>query len=377
LVLVIAFPLLFPIVLIFNNSLDNIDVPLQFNAINAYNYIEDQLEINTTHFRIPGYQGREDCALYFIDKIKAIDANFTHLLHNFTIQSIECQNVLFKLNEHLDNIVILGSHYDSRARATKDPDLLKRDDPVPGANDGASGCAVLIDLARAFYNIKENLTCQLWFLFFDAEDQGYDYGPGLSGWDWCEGSDKFVEDIDNFYNSSYESFDAMILLDMVGGINLQFINEQHSTSSLLDELFEIGRQLGYTSEFPQNPLIAPVRDDHVAFLNYGIPSADLIIKFWNNPAWPYHHTVDDNINAISMESLEITGRTVEQFIYNNYYNDTYLYSGNYPWSIDINLPNTNISIVLMIIIFILVGVTVFFLIRRYFIKKSSANSRIE
>jgi len=332
--------------------------------------VEDQLNINTTHFRIPGYQGREDCAEYFIEKFREINLNFSYNLHNFTVQSVECQNILFKLNEHRKNIVILGSHYDSRARATKDPDELKRDEPVPGANDGASGCAVLIDLARVFYNLRENLTCQLWFLFFDAEDQGYDYSSGLSGWDWCEGSDKFVEDIESFYNSSLESFDAMILLDMVGGVNLQFINEQHSTSSLLEEIFEVGRQLGYTSQFPENPVVASIRDDHVAFVNYGIPSADLIINFWNNPAWPYHHTVNDDIMAISANSLEITGKTIEQFIYNHYLNNDNAEFGNYPWLNDNNLLDVETFTFIVIISGIIIGIIIFF-----FIRKTRVNNR--
>ena len=326
--------------------------------------MEDQLNINTTHFRIPGYQGREDCAEYFIEKFRDINHNFTYLLHNFTVQSVDCQNVLFKLNENNDKIIILASHYDSRARATKDPNTINRDEPVPGANDGASGCAVLIDLARVFYSLRENLTCQLWFVFFDAEDQGYDYGPGISDWDWCEGSDKFIEDIETFYNSSLESFDAMILLDMVGGVNLEFINEQYSTSSLLEELFEVGRQLGYTSQFPENPVVNSIRDDHVAFINYGIPSADLIINFWNNPAWPYHHTVNDDLTAISANSLEVTGKTVEQFIYNHYINTSNISFGNYPWTKDSNLLDTAILTFIIISSVIIVGLTILFIARR-------------
>ncbi|MFX0009610.1 MAG: M28 family peptidase [Candidatus Hermodarchaeota archaeon] len=308
----------------------------------------DQININLTSYRIPGTQGREECSEYFISKFQQIDSGFNFVLHNFTVLSVECQNVLFKMNENISNILILGTHYDSRAKATKDssnPTL-----PVPGANDGASGSAVLIELANALYQRKQDLSVQIWFLFFDAEDQGTDYAPGIPGWDWCEGSKKFVQDIESFYNSSEESFDAMILLDMVGGTNLKFISEQYSTSSLLNELFETGRQLGFTSTFPSNPTVGSITDDHVAFITYGIPSADLIIKFWNAPIeWPYHHTTEDDLTHISNYSLEITGKTVEQFIYNNYYDIDYnLFQGNYPWSNDINLLDTDILIIIII-----------------------------
>ena len=329
---------------------------MQFDGDTAYSYVADQININTTHYRIPGTQGREDCAQYFIAKFQQIDPTINFTLHNFTIHSVACQNVLFKMNENYSNIVILGTHYDSRAKATKDS--TNPDSPVPGANDGASGSAVLIELARVLYEKRHNLSVQIWFLFFDAEDQGYDNDIGISGWDWCEGSSKFVQDIENFHNSSTETFDAMILLDMVGGDNLRFITETYSTSSLLDELFETGRQLGYTSAFPSNAIVQRIFDDHVPFVNYGIPSADLIIKFWDAPPeWPYHHTTGDDLSHISNTSLEITGKTVEQFIYNNYYEGPEPFQGNYPWSTDVDLLDSELFI-LVIIIVPIVGIAV-------------------
>lgn len=340
-------------------NIQNYNINLQFSGDNAYSYVEDQLDIG---FRIPGTQERVNCANYFISKFKEIDSNFSYVLHNFTVYSTECQNVLFKLNENKSNIVILGAHYDSRAKATKD--TINTSAPVPGANDGASGSAALIELASVLFSNRENLTCQIWFLFFDAEDQGRDYAYGIDAWDWSEGSQRFVSEINNFYNSTIESFDCMILLDMVGGTNLQFINEQYSTSTLLDELFEIGRQLGYSSQFPSNPERASIRDDHLAFVGKGIPSADLIINFWDNPGWPYHHTTQDDISHISNTSLEITGKTVEQFLYNNYIDDpNNTYQGNYPWTQDRNLLDVNIFIILIIII-ALIGISIVILILR-------------
>ncbi|MEE9573022.1 MAG: M28 family peptidase, partial [Candidatus Neomarinimicrobiota bacterium] len=301
----------------------------------------------------PGTQERAECAKYFISKFKEIDSNFRYVLHNFTIHSTNCQIVLFKLNENQNNIVILGAHYDTRARATKDDNKSAH---VRGANDGASGSAVLIELARVLYMRRENLSSQIWFLFFDAEDQGYEGEEyGMVGWDWVEGSKNFVYDVSNFYNPQNESFDAMILLDMVGGKNLRFINEEFSTSSLLDELFAIGRELGYTSQFPSSRTSKPVTDDHVAFLNKGIPSADLIIDFGDKSLWPHHHTTQDIVINTEASSLEVTGRTVEQFVYNNYFNATSeIYKGNYPWSVDIDW--VFVETIMYIIIIVAIGV---------------------
>lgn len=334
-------------------SVQNVDIDLNFNKSNAYTAIKNQTQ--DIGYRIPGTKESRECIAFFISEFQKIDSNFSYYYHNFTVQNTNCCNVLFKMNEGYDNIVILGAHFDSRAKATKDED--NPTSPVPGANDGASGCAVLLELARVLYPRRENLSCEIWFLFFDAEDQGFDYDYGMEDWDWCEGSEQFVNEIDLFYNSSHEEFDSMLLLDMVGGMNLRFINELYSTSSLLDEIFAIGRALSYSSAFPESAVNNQIIDDHLAFLDIGIPSADLIINFWNDPSWPYHHTTMDNLTYISEESLEITGKTVEQFLYNNYYNQSgTFFRSNYPWNVDNDLYKvdllTQIIIYSIIVVFI-------------------------
>ena len=348
----------------------NIHVNLEFDQNNAYNYVEDQLDIG---FRIPGTSDSNKCASYFISKFKDIDNNLTYIIHDFEVHSTKCRNILFKINEDREDIVILGAHYDSRAKATKDNE--DQEEPIPGANDGASGCAVLIELADILYKQKDDLECQIWFAFFDAEDQGKDEGGyGIKDWDWCEGSREFVNDIENFYNSEEEDFDCMILLDMVGGENLQFISEQYSTSSLLDELFEVGRQLGYINEFPIFPVASSVVDDHLAFIE-DMPTADLIINFWNNPNWPYHHTREDDLSHISKKSLEITGKTIEQFIYNNYLDDVNNnYQGNYPWEEDTNFPNAELIIIFISLAAIsVIFPLIYFIQRKPLVKKNLCN----
>ena len=342
-ILIISCFILSIIIFIFSNKIKNIDVNLHFDENKAYRSIKSQIEIGN---RIPGTNDSNETINYFVQKFQDINPNITNIIQKFDVKSTDCQNLLIKINEKEDDIVILGAHYDSRAKATKDND--NRDKPVPGANDGASGCAVLLELARNLYKEKNDLDCQIWFVFFDAEDQGEDEGGyGIDGWDWCEGSNEFVEHIEDFYDSDSEFFECMILLDMVGGTNLQFIKEQYSTSSLVDELFQIGSNLGYNKEFPTFSYSSSVTDDHIAFAEKGIPSADLIIKFWNNPDWPYHHTTNDDIDHISKESLKVTGSTIEQFIYNNYLDKSWnTYKGNKPWQTDINALDTELVIFL-------------------------------
>jgi len=353
-------------IIIFNNE----DI-FQFNSTNAYTMIETQIDFG---FRIPGTEASKNCGNYYITYINSISYSPSIIQHNFSVNSIECRNFLIKINPNNSRIIILGAHYDSRAISDKDPIVSKRNEPCPGANDGASGIAVLLELYRIFYEKRESLNCSLWILLFDAEDQG---SGGMSGWDWSEGSEKFTERMSNYYNPEIQSIDAMILLDMVGGINLQFINEMNSNGQLLSELFEIGRSLGYLDAFPSDPVSNTIIDDHLSFLELGIPSADLIIDFGSISApWSYHHTTSDNITYISQESLEITGRTVEKFIYNHYLNSPEYENdiGNYPWRDEDG--NFNLETIIYIVSFILLVIIAIFLIINIIRKKNVQEIKI-
>ena len=110
-----------------------------------------------------------------------------------------------------------------------------------------------------------------------------------------------------------ESIECFILLDMVGGTYLEFIDESHCTNTLQIAIFNEGRGLGYTEQFPLRPKSMAITDDHVYFIRNGIPSVDLIIDFDNGP-WTHHHKHSDNLTNIDINSLNITGRTVESFI---------------------------------------------------------------
>ena len=104
---------------------------------------------------------------------------------------------------------------------------------------------------------------------------------------------------------------------MVGGTNLKFIDEGHSTNTLQNAIFSVGRDLGYSGQFPTNPKMMMITDDHVSFLENNIASVDLIIDFIDGP-WNHHHKHSDDLSNIDINSLNITGRTVESFIQTYY-----------------------------------------------------------
>ena len=335
---------------------------LFFNETTAYNFIETQLSFGP---RVPGTLSHDECADWIRDEL--VDMTDYIMTHNFTIQkysepSYQCQNILGKINPTRENIVIFGAHWDSRNVAEKDTE--NQSMPIPGANDGGSGVAVLLELARVLYAFKDELDCQIWFLFIDAEDQGYSRGMyGLEGWFWVEGSLAFVNEIDNFYNSSIEIFECFILLDMVGGTNLQFIKESRSHEALHDSIFDEGVKLGYYEAFPSRPKVMAITDDHVAFDAFGIPVIDLIIDFVEGD-WIYHHTHSDNLSNIDRESLLITGLTLESFM-----KTYYTLNQNKDWR-NTDLP-TSVYLSITVGSLFLVGLLVYLILKRKLRPKST------
>ncbi|MHA1198375.1 MAG: M28 family peptidase [Candidatus Heimdallarchaeaceae archaeon] len=324
------------------------DLPLEFNSTYAFDHISTQLDFG---FRVPGTTDHVNCSKWIGNQLSSSVDEV--IKQNFTIQkdsqpSYNCQNILGKLNTDEEDIVILASHWDSRNVAEKD--YINQSLPIPGANDGASGVGVLLELSRVLNLYKEFLDCEVWFLFLDAEDQGSSGGVyGLEGWNWAEGAKNFTANIDDFYDSD-EDIDCFILLDMVGGFDLEFIQESKSDDDLHEAIFGIGQTLGYTVAFPDNPKQMSITDDHVPFYDIGISVIDLIIDFVSSN-WTYHHTHSDNLSNIDIESLKITGQAIEAFI-----KTFYAKGENLDWR---SGGFSNIFLVLSISIFVIVGVFTF------------------
>jgi len=188
--------------------------------------------------------------------------------------------------------VILGAHYDSRLFADHDPDPFKQLQPVPGANDGASGVAVLLELART---LPEDAP-PLWLVFFDAEDNG-----DIHGWDWILGSRAFVEQLK-------ERPEAVVIVDMIGDAEQDIYIERNSDPVLVNEIWAAAADLGYADRFIAQPKHSML-DDHTPFLQAGIPAVD-IIDF----DYPYWHTTADTPDKVSAESLAAVGETLREWL---------------------------------------------------------------
>ena len=201
------------------------------------------------------------------------------------------QNIVAKRGDASPQI-ILGAHYDSRMYADNDPDPASHTQPVPAANDGASGVAVLLELARTLP--KDSVPT--WLVFFDAEDNGR-----IEGWDWILGSREFVK------NNVLQPR-AVVVIDMIGDADLNIYKERNSNAGLTDEIWGVANSLGYEKQFIAEYKYS-MEDDHTPFLEAGIPAVD-IIDF----DYPYWHTVGDTTDKVSAESLEVVGKTLWTWI---------------------------------------------------------------
>jgi glutaminyl-peptide cyclotransferase len=271
-------------------NLDNFE---RFDGQRALELVNYQVDLGP---RIPGSEAHEQIVEWIAMQIR--DSGWVVEVQESTEKEVRIRNIIAKqtqTEEEPNTFIIIGAHYDSRIFADKDPDPANQTKPVPGANDGASGVAVLLELARVLPQDTRN---QVRLVFFDAEDNG-----NIPGWDWILGSTAFVSRMEDLP-------EAVIIVDMIGDSDLNIYKELNSDPDLTDEIWEIAENLGYSDKFLPIPKYR-ILDDHVPFLEAGIPAVD-IIDF----DYPYWHTVEDTIDKVSAESLQAVGDTIYEWLLN-------------------------------------------------------------
>ena len=257
-----------------------------FDGQRAYTDVQTQVAFGP---RIPGSEGHTQVQDWIREELESAD-------WQVEIQSSESfghpvENIVAKRGDDQPQIII-GAHYDSRMFADHDSDPANLSKPAPGANDGASGAAVLLGLARS---LPED-TVPVWLVFFDAEDNGR-----IEGWDWILGSREFVR-----LNPVQPR--AVVILDMVGDADLNIYKELNSDPTLTDSIWAVAKGLGYEKQFIPEYNHSMI-DDHMPFLEAGIPAVD-IIDF----DYPYWHTVQDTPDKVSAGSLQAVGETVRAWV---------------------------------------------------------------
>lgn len=283
-----------------------------FDPEGAYAYLEKQLSFGP---RNPGSPGHVACKDWMISTFtslgaKVIAQNFTANL--YTGDSYPAWNIIAQYNPSHKKRVILSAHWDTRFIGEEDNDKKMKDQPIPGADDGGSGTAVLMQIAKILGENPIDLGVDI--ILWDAEDQGQ---RGVNNNElWCLGSQYWSrkKHVKN-YRASYG-----INLDMIGGKNPRFGKEAFSqkyAKVATDKLWTLAQNMGYSDMFV-NDTTGPITDDHMFVSQIGqIPMLDIINTPKGTPTsfikeW---HTHDDDISAIDKRSLRVVGQVVTAAIY--------------------------------------------------------------
>ncbi|MBM3153439.1 MAG: M28 family peptidase [Chloroflexi bacterium] len=253
-----------------------------FDGERAYQDVVYQVGLGP---RVPGSQAHAATVLFIRESL--VEAGWQPVNQEVEMLGHSLVNIL-ATRDGYDPGILIVAHYDSRLVADRDPDPTRRSDPVPGANDGASGVGLLLELARSLPSGMPGVG----LLFVDGEDNG-----NLPGWDWILGSRAFVERL------TYQP-EAVIVVDMIGDADLTLPIERNSTPALAAEIWGQAESLGYGRIFIAEPRHR-ITDDHIPFLEAGIPAVD-IIDF----DYAYWHTTADTADKVSPDSLQIVGDTL-------------------------------------------------------------------
>jgi glutaminyl-peptide cyclotransferase len=268
----------------------------EFDGKQALVYVVTQVAFGP---RVPGQPGHAAMARW-LDSMARARADSVTLQtwwhHTATGDSIAMTNVLAQFNTKATQRVLYLAHWDTRPRAENDRDPKNRNTPIPGADDGGSGVAILLGVADALKKLPPDVGVDL--LFVDGEDYGT-FGPPR---------------VDVLIGASYYAAHPIVpgrplfavLWDMVGHANLKLpveTNSQIAAADVVDKVWGTAESLGYGHIFTR-PLAGTITDDHMPLIDAGIRAIDVI-----DITYPYWHTTQDAPDKESAQSLETVGNT--------------------------------------------------------------------
>lgn len=280
-------------------------VSAPFDVDSAYRYLADQVAFGP---RVPGSQAHTNCGDWIAAKLRhwgyrVVEQRFPG--KDYFGKALQGRNIIAYLEPRPEPGVLLMAHWDTRAVADYDQDPSKRGTPILGADDGASGVGVLLELARQ--NALLDKPLGLDFIFFDLEDGG----NSADNDSWCLGSQYWAK---NPHLPDYRA-DYGILLDMVGARQAKFHWEGYSKAYAAPVMYKIwdkARALGWSKYFVSRDG-GDMIDDHVPVIKHrGLPAVDIINYDQRNPKGfgNHWHTHGDNLNIIDKETLMAVGQTV-------------------------------------------------------------------
>ena len=267
-----------------------------FSGERAFAYLEKQCEFGA---RVPGSIAHQRTQAYLFAQLEKFAQEVTFQPFEFRQQnqSVQMNNILARFGGDGGGTILLAAHWDTRPFADRDPNPANRNKPILGANDGASGVAVLLEVARV---LKSNPPPNpVIIVLFDGED----YGKTVSN--MFLGSRYFAQNMRSW------TADFGVLLDMVGDRDLELPMERYSWNAdreLTEAIWRRAEEIGLSAF--QRRLGGAVVDDHLQLIDAGVSTVN-IIDF----DYPYWHTVEDTPDKCSPNSLEVVGRLVLSIVY--------------------------------------------------------------
>lgn len=299
-------------------SMDKIDpVGPAFCADSAYAFTQAQCDFGP---RAMNTEGHDRCGSWIVNKFRQYGCVVTSLradLKGYDGTVLKSQNIWARIHPERTERILLCAHWDSRPWADNDPDSANWHKPILAANDAASGVAVMLEIARLLQR-DTTLRVGVDFVCFDAEDWGTPQWAESEGGDnsWALGAQYFAANLPYGFHVRYA-----ILLDMVGGEGARFYKEGMSMQfapEIVKKVWRAARKAGYGNFFPRQEG-GMVTDDHIPLNQTArIPTID-IIPFYPDCAQssfgPTWHTLNDNMQHISRNTLKAVGQTMIQVIY--------------------------------------------------------------
>lgn len=293
---------------------ENIQVP-EFNADSAYHFVEAQVAFGP---RVPNTEAHEQTAVYLENTLRrftpdVIVQSFQQRAFDGTV--LNGKNIMGRFNKSEKKRILLASHWDSRPFADHDPDEANYHTPIDGANDGASGVGILLEIARIIS--QQSPTVGVDVIFFDLEDYGVPHFLDQSdNKSWALGSQYWANNpLPMDYNANFG-----ILLDMVGAKDAIFKMEHYSMYYAPHIVKKVWRQagiLGHGGSFILEDG-GMVMDDHIPVNEImRIPMIDIIHYDPSTESgfFPHWHTIHDNMDQIDKDSLNAVGETLTYVIF--------------------------------------------------------------
>ena len=292
-----------------------VQVP-SFNSDSAFFFISKQVDFGP---RVPNTEGHVQCSAYLVQKLKSFGANVIE--QDFVATAwdgtkLKSKNIIGSINPKAQKRILLAAHWDTRPYADQEDDVSLHHKPIDGANDGASGVGVLLEIARIIHVSESKPNVGIDFIFFDSEDYG---APNFYKGDsdasfWCLGSQYWSK---HKHESGYFAYYG-ILLDMIGAKDAEFYKEgvsRENAISVVNKVWSKGQSLGYGKHFVDKECHSII-DDHT-FVNplTGIKMIDIIQYNDETSFGEFWHTHDDNIEVIDKETLKAVGQTVLAVLY--------------------------------------------------------------